>query len=127
MVTRATDQRIEEAADRLWVAAATQSPCRPVGELIGSDDVALAYALQEFNVGRRLETGARAVGRKIGMTSVAVQKQLGYHQPNYGILFADREVANGGEAPANRLMQPRAEAEIAFVLGRDLRGEQLTI
>jgi 2-keto-4-pentenoate hydratase len=67
------------------------------------------------------------VGRKTGMTSVAVQKQLGYDQPNYGILFADREVANGGEAPANGLMQPRAEAEIAFVLGRDLVGEECTI
>ncbi len=61
------------------------------------------------------------------MTSVAVQKQPGYDQPNYGILFADREVANGGEAPANGLMQPRAEAEIAFVLGRDLVGEECTI
>jgi len=98
-----------------------------VRELIGSDDVALAYAVQEFNVARRLNAGARAVGHKIGMTSVAVQKQLGYGQPNYGILFADREVANGGEAPANRLMQPRAEAEIAFVLGRDLDGGVLTI
>jgi len=61
------------------------------------------------------------------MTSVAVQKQLGYDQPNYGILFADREVANGGEAPANGLMQPRAEAEIASVLGGDLVGEECTI
>jgi 2-keto-4-pentenoate hydratase len=126
-MTGENSQLVEQAADRLWTAASTQRPCSPVRELIGSDDVALAYAVQEFNVGRRLKAGARAVGRKIGMTSVAVQTQLGYDQPNYGILFCDREVANGGEAPANRLMQPRAEAEIAFVLGRDLSGNELTI
>ena len=126
-MTSENSERVVEAANRLWTAASTQRPCRPVREVIGSDDIALAYAVQEFNVGRRLEAGARAVGRKIGMTSVAVQKQLGYDQPNYGILFGDREVANGGEAPASRLMQPRAEAEIAFVLGRDLDGDEPTI
>jgi 2-keto-4-pentenoate hydratase len=126
-MTTTNNQLIEEAANRLWTAASTQRPCSPVRELIGSDDIALAYAVQEFNVERRLKAGARPVGRKIGMTSVAVQKQPGYDQPNYGILFADREVANGGEAPANGLMQPRAEAEIAFVLGRDLVGEECTI
>jgi len=126
-MTVAHHQRTEEAANRLWIAASTQRPCSPVRDLIGSDDIALAYAVQEFNVRRRITAGARPAGRKIGMTSVAVQKQLGYDQPNYGILFADRQVSNGDEVPANRLMQPRAEAEIAFVLSHDLRGEELTI
>lgn len=86
-MTCENSQLIEEAADRLRTAASTQRPCSPVRELIGSDDIALAYAVQDFNVGRRLKAGARAAGRKIGMTSVAVQRQIGYDQPNYGILF----------------------------------------
>ncbi len=126
-MTRADGRIIEEAANRLWEAGSRREPCRPVRELIGADGVASAYAVQEFNIARRLKGGARPVGRKIGMTSVAVQKQLGYDQPNYGMLFADREVPNGECAPPNRLMQPRAEAEIAFILGRDLKHEELTI
>ena len=76
-MTVAHHQRTEEAANRLWIAASTQRPCSPVRDLIGSDDIALAYAVQEFNVRRRITAGARPAGRKIGMTSVAVQKQLG--------------------------------------------------
>jgi 2-keto-4-pentenoate hydratase len=118
---------IEEAARRLWDAGGTRKPCPPVRDLIGSDDVAPAYAVQELNVARRVEAGARPVGRKIGMTSVAVQQQLGYDRPNYGTLFGDREVPDGEVAPADRLMQPRGEAEVAFVLGRGLDREALTV
>jgi 2-keto-4-pentenoate hydratase len=98
-----------------------------VRELIGSDDIASAYAVQGLNVARRIGTGARPVGRKIGMTSAAVQKQLGYYQPNYGTLFADREATNGERIPGDRLLQPQAEAEIAFVLRQDLNSEELTV
>jgi 2-keto-4-pentenoate hydratase len=118
---------IEEAARRLWEADVTLKSCAPVRELIGTDDLACPYAVQQRNIIRRLEAGARPVGRKIGMTSVAVQQQLGYGQPNYGTLFGDREVPDGGLAPANRLLQPRAEAEVAFVLGRGLDREGLTV
>ena len=97
----AHDQSTEEAANRLWTAASTQRPCSPVRDLIGGGDIAPAYAVQEFNVRRRIGTGARPTGRKIGMTSVAVQKQLGSDQPNYGILFADRQVSNGDEVPVH--------------------------
>lgn len=123
---KADARAIEAAAKRLWDAASTHKPCAPVRDLIGADDIGAAYGVQEVNIARRAEAGARAVGRKIGMTSVAVQKQLGYDRPNHGMLFADREVPNGERAPANRLMQPRAEAEIAVVLGRDLDGPELT-
>ena len=61
------------------------------------------------------------------MTSAAVQKQLGYYEPNYGTLFSDRDVPSGERTPANRLIQPKAEAEVAFVLGHNLDREGLTI
>lgn len=117
----------EEAAMRLWDAASSRKPCAPVRDLIGPDNIAAAYAGQELNIARRINAGARPVGRKIGMTSAAVQRQLGYYEPNYGTLFADREASNGERIPGGRLLQPRAEAEIAFVLGHDLKGEGLTM
>jgi 2-keto-4-pentenoate hydratase len=116
---------IEQAAQRLQQAQASRTPCRPVRELIGADDVAAAYAVQELGTRARLAGGARLSGRKIGLTSAAVQKQLGVEQPDYGMLFADMEVPDG--AQAQLLLQPRAEAEIAFVLGRDLAAEHLTM
>jgi len=111
---------IPAAAARLREAQASHAPCRPVRELIGADDLAAAYAVQETGTRERLAAGGRLAGRKIGLTSAAVQKQLGVSQPDYGMLFADMEVPDGGCAPAARRRQPRAEAEIAFVLGRDL-------
>jgi 2-keto-4-pentenoate hydratase len=126
-MTQSEESVIEEAARRLWDAGAALEPCSPVRELIGTDDGARAYAVQERNVARRIGAGGRPVGRKIGMTSVAVQQQLGYDRPNYGTLFADRAVPDGEPVPADRLLQPRAEAEVAFVLGRDLDREALVL
>lgn len=101
-------------------------PCRPVRDLIGAQDLAAAYAVQEAGTQRRLADGARLSGRKIGLTSAAVQKQLGVDQPDYGMLFADMELAGDACVPGGRLLQPRVEAEIAFVLGRDLDREAMT-
>ena len=78
----------------------------------------LRIEVQELNTNRRLAEGARLVGRKIGLTSVAVQKQLGVDQPDYGMLFADMARADGETVPVSRLIQPKVEGEIAFVLGQ---------
>jgi 2-keto-4-pentenoate hydratase len=109
-----------DAADRLERAARTGTPCPPVRDLIGTDDVELAYAVQRRLAERRLAQGARIVGRKIGLTSPAVQKQLGVDRPDFGLLFEDMDVSALPEVPSGRLIQPKAEAEIAFVLGHDL-------
>lgn len=118
--------RVDEAAARLREAERSGRPCRPVRDLIGAEDLVAAYSVQEHGTRTRLAAGARLSGRKIGLTSAAVQKQLGVSQPDYGMLFADMEVPDGACAPAGRLLQPRAEAEIAFVLGRDLDREGVT-
>ena len=110
---------LQQAADRIWQARQTGNACAPVRDLLGDSDVAAAYAVQEINTERRLKE-SRIVGAKIGLTSKVVQKQLGVHQPDYGLLFADMDVLNGGIVPWTELHQPKIEAEIAFVMGRDV-------
>ncbi|WP_406466681.1 2-keto-4-pentenoate hydratase [Streptomyces sp. NBC_01594] len=111
---------IAAAAVRLRDAAATGTPATPVRDLIGRDDVEAAYAVQQRLTAERIEAGATVVGRKIGLTSAAVQQQLGVDQPDFGFLFDDMEYADGAVVPADAILQPRVEAEIAFVLGADL-------
>jgi 2-keto-4-pentenoate hydratase len=79
-----------------------------------------AYAVAEINTRHRHEAGVRVVGMKVGLTSKAVQQQLGVDQPDFGILFDDMEFLNGQDIPMSRLIQPKVEAEVAFVMGRDL-------
>ncbi|WP_040807986.1 2-keto-4-pentenoate hydratase [Nocardia concava] len=117
--------QVRAAAERLARAMATGEPVEPVRELIGPDDVAVAYAVQRIGVRDRVAAGARVVGRKIGLTSPAVQRQLGVNQPDFGVLFDEMDVAETPAARRPALLQPKIEAELAFVLGADLDGEQI--
>ena len=99
----------------------------PISQYIGDTDIATAYAIQDINTKHRVSDGARIIGKKIGLTSIAIQKQLGVDSPDYGVLFDDMEVLNGLSVSASDLMQPKAEAEIAFVLSEDLDHESITI
>lgn len=114
------DAAVHAAAERLRAAADDGRPCTPVRDLIGPSDITLAYAVQQEVNRSRVAAGARVVGRKIGLTSVAVQQQLGVDQPDLGVLFADMEYDASRPIDDRRLLQPKVEAEIAFVLGRDL-------
>ena len=108
------------AADRLEEASRSGVPCAPVADLLGSDDVAGAYAVQQILTGRRLGAGARVIGRKIGLTSVAVQRQIGVDRPDFGVLFDDMRYPTGSRVPYARLLQPKVEAEVAFELAGDI-------
>jgi 2-keto-4-pentenoate hydratase len=111
---------IQQAAARLREAEQTRTPCAPVRDLIGADDVAAAYRVQSLLIGERVASGRTVVGRKIGLTSPAVQQWLGVDTPDFGVLLDDMEYAESETVPMSRLLQPRAEAEVAFVLSADL-------
>ncbi|MEO6473282.1 MAG: fumarylacetoacetate hydrolase family protein [Aeromicrobium sp.] len=117
---------VSEAATRLESAAATSTPCPPVRDLLGATDVDLAYQVQRELADHRISRGARVVGRKIGLTSEAVQKQLGVDSPDLGILFDDMRRTGDEAIDAGTLLQPKIEAEIAFVLAEDLDGDDFS-
>jgi len=117
---------IQTVAKILREAADSKITCDPIRDIIGITDLSKAYEIQAINSKIRIAGGARVVGSKIGLTSVAVQKQLGVDQPDYGLLFDDMEVLNGGEISYKELMQPKVEAEIAFVLKKDLNSTSIT-
>jgi 2-keto-4-pentenoate hydratase len=108
------------AADRLTEASALRAACAPVSEFIGGTDIDVAYRVQQTVTQRRVHAGARIVGRKIGLTSSAVQRQIGVDRPDFGVLFDDMAYADGTVIPMERLLQPKAEAEVAFELGQDI-------
>ncbi len=118
---------IEQAALRLREAGEKHQPCAPIRDLIAPTDVASAYAVQEINTKYWLGRGRKLVGRKIGLTAVAVQKQLGVDQPDFGLLFEDMLVAEDHAIPSAELMQPKVEAEIAIVLKKPLTKAQHSV
>jgi 2-keto-4-pentenoate hydratase len=90
----------------------------------GMDD---AYAVQRLVIRDRVQKGGRITGYKIGLTSEAVQKQLGVDQPDYGVLFADMERCSGEPIDCSQLIAPKAEGEIGFVFKNDLDRKDLTL
>lgn len=114
-----TPEAVDAAAERLRDAEASRIPCAPVRDLLGDDQDA-AYAVQTIGIDRRIADGARVVGRKIGLTSPSVQAQFGVFTPDYGVLLDDMMFADREPIALDRFLQPRVEAEVAFVLGRDL-------
>ena len=113
-------QAILGIASRLRQAADSGKAIGPIRDELQAGGVAAAYAVQQANTEHYLAQGRRLVGRKIGLTSKSVQAQLGVDSPDFGMLFADMAIADGEEIPLGKVLQPKAEAEIAFVLERDL-------
>lgn len=102
------------------------APVPPLRDGLAPGDVEAAYAIQTINTRFWEAAGRRVVGRKVGLTAKAVQQQLGVDQPDFGALFDDMELPDGGVLPAGRLIQPKVEAEVALVMGADLPPRPVT-
>jgi len=113
-------EQVQDAAGALYGAARSGNFIPPLSETYTGISLDDAYAVQLVNTKRRISEGRRVVGCKIGLTSHAVQKQLGVNQPDFGMLFDDMGYGDGELIPSTILTQPCIEAEIAFVLGKDL-------
>src|SRR4029077_21048702 len=108
-------------------AAYAGTPIAPIRPQLTNLDVDAAYAIQLENTAHWEREGRRLVGSKIGLTSRAVQKQLGPDRPDFGVLFADMIVAEDEPVAAGRVLQPKIEAEVAFLLGGDVDVEAPTV
>lgn len=115
-----------EALARRLRDAYTRGPVDPLRDGLDPGDAVGAYAVQTINTDHWRKEGRRLTGRKIGLTSTAVQSQLGVDQPDYGALFADMELPDGGVLDPARALQPKAEAEVALVMARDLHGPEVS-
>ena len=123
---KAAHETVLALAARLREAEQSRRTIAPVRNEISPDDAAIAYAVQRANVDARCAKGERIVGRKIGLTSPAVQRQLGVDQPDFGTLFASMAYGDNEPMSLSSLIQPKVEAEIALVLERDLTEDRHT-
>lgn len=119
-MTVADDSNLIDAANAIAQARKNRDAINPVSSTFGIATLEDAYAIAQINTRQHLESGARISGKKVGLTSRIVQQQLGVDQPDFGVLFSDMEYMNGDDVPTSRLIQPKVEAEIAFVLGEDV-------
>jgi len=117
---------LDDAAALLRQAERCGVPIAPLSQSLQGLDEARAYLIQKLNADARLASGERLVGRKIGLTSPAVQAQLGVDYPDFGMLFDVMSVGDGQPIALHTLIQPRVEGEVALVLGADLNHERHT-
>lgn len=120
-----TDIRTE-LADRLDTAERSRTPIGPLVAAYPDIDVVDAYEIQLINIRRRVESGARVVGHKVGLSSLAMQQMMGVDEPDYGHLLADMEVFEDQPVDTAKFCFPRVEVEVGFVLGKDLPGAGCT-
>ena len=111
---------IKEIAKELRVADKNKMAIAPIRDYLNNNDILSAYKIQDINTQFKIDSGKKNVGKKIGLTSKSVQKQLGVNQPDFGILFDDMQVINKGSIPWSEMMQPKVEAEVAFVLKKNI-------
>lgn len=131
MATPSTDlqKNAQSIAERLDTAWRSKKPIAPISESDSITDIATAYAIQTHWTSMRLARGEKIAGRKIGLTSKAVQAQLGVDEPDYGTLWHSsfyEAKAGKVEVPAADFIAPRIEGEVAFLIGKPLSGPNIT-
>jgi len=118
--TQTSTYDARRAAELLRQAMLSCTPIPPVRAILGSAGPRAAYDVQRLNIAARVRTGDAIIGRKIGLTSAAVQAQLGVTEPDFGTLLRSMQVPHEGTVDSASLLQPRIEAEIAFELAETI-------
>ena len=122
-----TPEKISQYGDALYEALCSRQTLAPLTDQEPDISLEDAYRISQRFLQRRLDTGERVVGKKIGVTSKPVQDMLGVFQPDFGFLTNTMECPDGADIPIEgKLIQPRAEGEIAFRLRNDLQGPGVT-
>ncbi|MFC3901412.1 2-keto-4-pentenoate hydratase [Acinetobacter marinus] len=119
-VQQPANERIRDAAKALREARQQRKTIEKVSITHGIQGLDEAYSVAQINTDAKRAQGHRIIGKKVGLTSKAVQLQLGVDQPDFGILFEDMMVLEGDRVQVSQLIQPKAEAEVAFVLSKDI-------
>lgn len=122
-----SNQSLHSIADVLDKAEKEAKPILPITDQDPRFDLEDAYSVQTMNAARAMKEGKRLTGYKIGLTSREAQKHFGLSHPDYGHLFHTMAVPEEGEIDLSGLIQPKIEGEVAFVLGKDLKGPGLTL
>lgn len=118
--------KMKQFAEQLAEAEDTRIGITPLTSIDPELSVKEAYYIQLENIHRKLKQGQKIVGKKIGLTSLAMQNMLGVDEPDYGHLLDGMAVENGGGISIEQVLQPKVEAEIAFILKKELRGPNVT-
>ena len=114
--------QIERYGDALYQALVAREAIAPLTDREPDMTIEDAYQIQLRMIQRRLDLGETVIGKKIGVTSKVVMDMLKVNQPDFGHLLSGMVFSEGEPIPANSLIAPRAEAEVAFMLKRDLQG-----
>lgn len=122
-----TTEQIEAIADELAIADRTRVPVPLLSTRFSDMSIEDSYAVQQVWARRAVESGRRLVGRKIGLTSRAMQAATGITEPDYGMIFEDMVLETGCEIPFERFSNVRVEVELAFKLSKHLTGPNCTI
>ena len=121
------EELIKQCGDELFDAMQNRTTLKPFTERFDDITIEDAYHISLRMIERRVEAGERIIGKKIGVTSKAVQNMLNVHQPDFGFLTDKMAYSQGQEMPiSEKLIQPKAEGEIAFVMKKDIMGPGLT-
>jgi 2-keto-4-pentenoate hydratase len=117
--------RDELAAD-LAQAERSREPIAPLTSAYPDIDVVDAYEIQLINIRQRVAEGARVLGHKVGLSSLAMQQMMGVDEPDYGHLLDEMQVFEDTPVKAGRYLYPRVEVEVGFILAADLPGAGCT-
>jgi 2-oxopent-4-enoate/cis-2-oxohex-4-enoate hydratase len=119
-------QKINHYGDELYTALLNRQAVEPLTNREADITIEDAYQIQLRMIARRIDAGEHVVGKKIGVTSKVVMDMLGVNQPDFGHLLSGMVFNEGEPVDMSKLIAPKAEAEVAFILNKDLTGPGVT-